>query len=172
MQPQFLAEMVDGAKNCGVHTAIETTAYASWQKVGSILQQIDFVMVDIKHMDPQVHRVLTGVDNQVILQNIEHLMHKGVRTMCRIPLIPGVNDSEKNLRATARFIRSMGGDSVVLLPFHQYGAVKYDYLMREYTLPNLKAASGTQVDEAKKILSEDLWNVSAGGDGLSADEKD
>lgn len=167
MQPEFLGELIEGAKKRGVHIAIETSAYASWSQAGELLRQMDFVMVDIKHMNSNTHRALTGVDNQIILDNIEHIAQTGVPMTCRIPLIPGINDSPENLRETACFIRSIGGDSVVLLPFHQYGAIKYDYLDRNYALTELKAASDSHVEAAKAILLKTLSRVSVGGDGLA-----
>ena len=91
-------------------------------------------------MDPAKHREYTGQDNAVILRNARLIAEAGVSMRIRIPVIPGVNDSEANLRDTALFVSGLPGTPPVeLLPYHNLGTAKYEMLGMSYALGGLKA---------------------------------
>ncbi len=139
--PAFSAALLAGAQAAGVHTAVESCSYAAREAVDLVYAHADLALLDVKHMDSGTHRRLTGVPNEGILENIRHIRRDlGVPTAIRMPVIPGCNDSEENLRATARFAASLGPDTALhLLPCHRLGAGKAERLglppAPEYSVP-------------------------------------
>ena len=99
-QPEFLLETLD--RVAGMHRAIETSGYCSGSVFEAVLARVEYVMMDLKLMDLERHRHYTGVSNGPILENLERLKKSGKPFRIRIPVIPGVNDSDGNFDATAR----------------------------------------------------------------------
>lgn len=133
-QYKFAARFLEQCHRHYIHTAIETSGYASWRHYQEILKHTDWVFVDIKHMNNDRHRQGTGVPNTLILDNIRRMaqLRDHFRLVPRIPVIPGFNDDEQNLEETATFLAQTGLEEVNLLPFHRLGASKYDRLSRQY----------------------------------------
>ena len=98
-QPEFLLEVLD--RTAAMHRAIETSAYCSSKVFSAVLERVDYVMMDLKLMDPERHRHYTGVPNEPILENLERLKKSGKPFRIRIPVIPGVNDSDENFEQPA-----------------------------------------------------------------------
>ena len=99
-----------------------------------VLGECEYVLYDLKHMDGDIHRRYTGVDNVRILENYETLVKSGVEFVTRIPLIPTVNDTEKNIRDTAEFMSGLGVKYIELLPYNRMAGGKYLMLGRKYTV--------------------------------------
>jgi len=117
----------------GIHKAIETSGFCSDRYFSEMLGTMDLVMMDLKHTDPAEHRRWTGVDNAAILRHLEMLKKGDTPYIIRIPLIPGVNDTEENISASAGLIA--GGRKLVrveLLPYHQTAGAKYSMAGMEY----------------------------------------
>lgn len=133
-QYKFAARFLEQCHRNYIHTAIETSGYASWSHYQEVLKHTDWVFVDIKHMDDARHREGTGVSNALILDNIVKMaQHRDAfRLIPRVPVIPGFNDDDQNMQATARFLQQAGLAEVNLLPFHRLGASKYTQLSRQY----------------------------------------
>lgn len=132
MQAKFLLDVID--RLGGLHTAIETSGYCKEEVFVQVADRLDFIMMDLKLIDSERHRHFTGVDNQLILRNLEWLKRSRKPFVVRIPLIPGINDTEENLTATAKLL--IGAESlqkVELLPYHQTAGAKYEMLGREYS---------------------------------------
>ena len=124
MQWPFLREAI--SRLPGVHTAVETSGYCSDEVFAEAMARLSLVIMDVKLMDPAMHRHYTGVDNAPILRHAQMLRDGGVPFILRIPLIPGVNDHEENARATAALIR--GAKQLIrveLLPYHMTAGAKY-----------------------------------------------
>lgn len=131
MQAEFLLETA--ALLGGLHTAIETSGYAPGEVFRRVIGQLDFVMMDLKLIDREQHRHYVGADNGLILENLEQLKRSGKPFVIRVPLIPGVNDTEENLTATARLLQDAERlEKVELLPYHQTAGAKYTMLGMEY----------------------------------------
>lgn len=141
LQRHFIREVLRRCKEAMIHTCIETTSHVQPDFYLDVMQYVDWVFTDIKHMDPAAHQARTGVDNARILANIEALAKKpdwdGVLVV-RVPVVTGYNDSEENIRATARFIRGIGMDALNLLPFHRLGESKYRQLDQCYPFAEMK----------------------------------
>jgi len=128
-QSDFLRAMVDTFYDMGIHQTIETCGYFNWEQVEDIFKKLDFIFVDIKVMDGNKHKELTGLDNEIILKNIKRLGKLNVDLVVRIPLIKDINDSLENIKETASFVKdNIGNGKIEILPYHSLGAYKYDKL--------------------------------------------
>ena len=115
-----------------------------WDILDEMLEYVDFIFVDIKHMFPVEHEKLTGKSNELILENISKIAEKypDKPLIIRIPVIPGYNDSDENIISTAQFVRQLKGDyKIELLPYHKLGVPKYRALSKDYPLPSLEYLS-------------------------------
>ena len=121
----------------GFHRCVDTTLYASEDVVRRVAGECELLLVDLKHMDSEAHRRLTGVPNERILRNVQLLASEGKPFEIRIPLVEGVNADEANIEATARFLSSLrlphsDRALVALLPYHDVGRDKHRRLWSRY----------------------------------------
>ena len=140
------------AKQCnaeGIHVALDTTGFAPWAHYEEILPYVDLFLYDLKHMDSKRSQALVGVPNELILENARKLASHGARIQFRYPIIPKLNDSEENVRATAAFCRELidAVDVVQLLPYHKMGEMKYVRLGRKYRITNVEPPSAEFMQE-------------------------
>lgn len=134
-QPKFLLALLSACRVRGIHTALETSGNAPWIYLNEIRTFVDIFIYDLKLMDDRRHCELTGVSNNVVLSNLKQLLEFGHKILIRIPLIPGVNDDEANLRATGEFLASLQQiPPVELLAYHNIAEGKYSGLGRKYGL--------------------------------------
>ena len=127
LYPEFCSGLLDKFKKSGIHTAIETSLHADWASVEAVLPVTDLFLVDIKHADPEAHARYTGKDNAKIIRNLVALSNIHADIWIRIPLIPGVNDGERDLAETARLVNGLGGGvrRVELLKYNNLARSKY-----------------------------------------------
>ena len=153
-QFEFTLALMKQCKAEGFNTALDTTGFAPQERFMEILPYVDLFLYDIKHMDSVMHERLTGVPNELILQNARALVKAGARLQLRYPMVPKLNAGEKNIRATAEFCAEIrdGIDVVQLLPYHGFGASKYERLGRTYKLTNVQAPSDEFMKDALKLF--------------------
>lgn len=166
MQPEFSLEILKGCKDRGIHTAIETCGYVKWDILDEILQYLDLVYMDIKHMSPVEHKKLTTKGNRLILENARRIATKypDKPFILRIPVIPGYNDSDENITSTAQFARQLKGDhKIELLPYHKLGIPKYKALFKDYPLPSLESPSEEHLHALKKLVKSCGVQAQIGG---------
>ncbi|HEX2964946.1 MAG TPA: glycyl-radical enzyme activating protein [Syntrophorhabdaceae bacterium] len=135
-QPFFSAGILKLCKERNTHTAIETCGYAPWETVEKVLDYTDLVLFDIKHIVSQVHMRLTGVPNELILENAKRIWHeRHIPMWIRVPVIPGCNDSTDNIEALATFVVNELSPFVQLhlLPYHRLGESKVQQLEQSGT---------------------------------------
>ena len=134
MQWQFLCEVMDLLP--GIHKAVETSGYAQVTAFESVLERTDLMLFDIKLVDGQQHKRYTGVDNTLILNNLQTLKNSGKPFVARIPLIPSVNDTKENMEATAVLLQGAKGlQRVELLRYNQVAGAKYPMAGIPYNPP-------------------------------------
>ncbi len=150
-QADFAVELLKACKRRGFHTAIETSGFAEWGILERLLEHTDLVLYDVKHMDPEKHREGTGKTNELILENARKAAARR-RLWVRVPLVPGYNDSEENLKATARFAKEIGAAKVSLLPYHAWGASKFEKLGRRFTLQDLPGPTVEQIERCRQTV--------------------
>jgi len=132
-QWRFVRDLFEQLKARGIHTVLDTCGYTQWEALEEVLPYTDVVLYDLKHMDTGIHRKLTGKDNSLILANAERTARR-VETWFRVPLIPGYNDSEQNIKQVAEFALYCQVTRISLLVFHEYGRHKYGQIGRQYLM--------------------------------------
>jgi pyruvate formate lyase activating enzyme len=153
-QPHFLLDLLSACRTRGLHTAVDTSGYSPWPILNEVRPLVDFFLYDLKLMDDARHREWTGVSNVNILSNLMRLSELGHEILIRIPVIPGVNDDEENLRAAGTFLASlMQVPHVELLAYHNIAEAKYAGLGREYALPGIQSPTPERMKESAAILS-------------------
>jgi len=150
-QWEFALQLLKECKGKGIHTALDTCGYAPWNVLEKVLEYTDLALFDIKHMDAEQHRKGTGRSNKLILDNARRSASK-VRTWLRVPLIPGYNDSEENLREIAKFGLEIGVEKVSLLPYHIWGRSKYTKLGKRYSMEHTPRPSDELVEWSQGII--------------------
>lgn len=160
LQHEFVTELLREAGSRHIHRAIETTALCRYEAFESVAAELDYLLVDIKTWSAALHEKWTGMKNEVILENITKIRRRfpDLPIHARTPVIPGVNDTETEIAAIARFVKSLGANTKhELLKYHRLGEPKYSSLHREYemgdaTLSDEKFASLQKLSE--EILDE------------------
>jgi pyruvate formate lyase activating enzyme len=140
MQPAFTRALLRELKGRGFHTALDTCGHVDWGAFKSILEHVDLVLYDLKHIDSTSHEKFTGVSNGLILSNLEKVTGMGKPLVIRVPVIPGLNDDPDQFDEMGKFLRKVGAvDAVELLPYHNLGAPKYATLGRKYPLGQMES---------------------------------
>ncbi len=182
-QPEFSRDLLRGAKERGINTAMESMACAKYEVIESILPYLDHYLLDIKHMNPAKHKEFTGKSNELMLENAKKIACSGqVRLSIRIPVIPTFNDSEEEIRAIARYAKeldeeacrigghragtscsgmekyetgSYGIEKIHLLPYHRLGQDKYDGLDRKYLMKEILPPGAEQMEGLKRAAEQE-----------------
>lgn len=147
LQYEVAAETLRLCRTNYLNTCIETSAYAPWDHLWQVAQYCHTVFVDLKHMDSAQHQAMTGVGNEVILDNLTRLCRelprRGGKVIVRMPLIPGYNDDDEAVAAGARFVAGLeNAPELNLLPYHNLGESKYEMIGEDYPLPGLASRKG------------------------------
>ncbi len=167
MQIDFLLELFALAKRRGIHTCLDTSGITYHpgksgynDKLDALMALTDLVMLDIKHIDPEGHKSLTGHDNAGILAFARYLEEKQVTVWIRHVVVPGITDDPGQLTRLGRFIGSLSNVKALdVLPYHVMGTGKYKELNMEYPLAGVPAATPKEAMEAKKTILTAYWQV-------------
>ena len=162
-QPDFAEALLEEAHERGINTAIETTANVPWETVARLLQHLDTVLLDIKHMDSNKHKEFTTQPNELILENARKIAHSGVNLIVRVPVIPTFNDTVEEISAIARFAHSIGVKHIHLLPYHRFGYDKYVGLNREYPMGDIPTPTEEKMQELLKAANNENIIAQIGG---------
>lgn len=153
LQADFLAALLVGCKERGLHTAVDTACHVSWETLARILPYTDLFLVDVKAFDEKTHRAGTGIGNGRILENVRRLAAVGASLCVRIPVIPGFNANAAELGRIADFLAGLAlVPPVELLPFHHLGAGKYESLGRAYPARDLKPPADGTMEEFRQLF--------------------
>jgi len=165
MQIEFTSSLLKKCYDACIHTAIETCGQVPWSHFEAVLPYLDWIFFDLKHTNPDLHKLATGSGNRRILDNAKQLAHsfKG-RIIYRIPLIPGFNDKPDNLHGMAEFIRSTGRHEINLLPLHHWGREKYAKLQSPYPADHYTVPTEKQLQEAQSIFNSHRLECYIGSD--------
>lgn len=153
LQAEFVAELFKRCKKEGIHTTLDTCGYYKPEQFKLVEPYTDLVLFDLKAIDSNKHKEMTGLGNEIILQNLKQCVESNVQVWIRIPIIPGYNDSEENLRGTAEYIKNLNpGLYVNLLPYHKFGLGKYKMLDMEYPLTDVMSPTTEQMNIYKQYF--------------------
>jgi pyruvate formate lyase activating enzyme len=145
--PEFTTQLLKKAKEQGIHTCLETSGFAKWENLRNIASYVDLFLFDIKETDSDLHKQYTGVDNELILQNLLNLNEIGAKIVLRCPIIPGYNDREGHFKAIGELADRLENVSHVdILPYHSLGKSKSRLIGQEYAvdadIPNKERVDG------------------------------
>ena len=128
-QPLFLLELIDELKD--FHLCIETSGYTDSETFKKVIDKLDYVIMDIKLADSQMHKMYTGVNNEQILKNFEILKNSSKPFVIRTPLIPGITDTKENLEAIEKIIGKSNWEKI---PYNAMAGAKYKMLGMDFAL--------------------------------------
>ena len=132
LQIDFLEDILKECKQHNIHTAVDTAGYVPYERFERILPYTDLFLYDVKLFDSQKHKQFTGVDNELILENLQRLLSSGAKLWIRIPVIANVNDDPDEMQRIKAFLERCGKpEKVELLPYHAMGENKYHALGQE-----------------------------------------
>ncbi len=159
LQIDYVTELFRLAKEQGVHTTLDTSGNPFtreepfFSKFNELLKYTDLVMLDIKHIDDEEHKKLTGHTNKNILDCARYLSDQGIKMWIRHVLVPGITDKDEYLIRTREFIDTLKTvTKVEVLPYHTLGAYKWKELGIPYKLEGVEPPTEDRIQNAKKIL--------------------
>jgi len=151
IQANVAAKLLKGAKENGINTAVETSAYVEYDAFERVLPYTDLFMVDLKIMDTKKCREYTLAGNELVLSNLKKIALKDVNIIIRIPLIHAISDTESNINEIIGFISDMKRLILVdLIPYHDIGTYKYNALGYEMSIKGLYAPNRNRINEIKQ----------------------
>ncbi len=150
LQPDFGVSLLRAAKDMGLTTAIETTGFAEFDVIERFLKYLDYVLMDIKHMNPQKHKEFIGHTNELVLENAKKIKKSGANLTIRVPVIPTFNNTPEEISDIARFAKSLGVERLHLLPYHRMGEDKYAGLGRDYMLKGIEPMTDDYMEKLYK----------------------
>ena len=151
MQAEFTLELLRLAKAAGLNTAIDTCGLAPWETYEAMLSYVDAFLFDVKHMDSDAHKRLTGAPNERILANLRALAKAGARIDIRIPLVPGANDDTATLHGIGTLLAEIRPHKIKLLPYHDYARSKYAALGIPDTMPQTEPPTAAHMEACADI---------------------
>ena len=163
-QSEFARELLSECQNNGLHTAVESTAFASAETVRSLLPYIDLFLLDIKHINSDKHKEYTGQPNELILENARMIAESGTKIIVRTPVIPGFNDTREEILAIANFAKTLKGvEEIHFLPYHRLGQDKYKGLGRNYAMMGIEPPTKEKMDYLVSVAEESGLKCQCGG---------
>ena len=164
MQPEAATSLAMACKQKGISTAIETCGYAKPEVVARIAEFIDYFLYDVKHMDSAKHHELTGVHNELILENLQWLLENKHKVKIRLPLLKGYNDGEAELKQLIQFLLPYKDDKnfqgVDVLPYHKMGVNKFHQLDWEYAIKDEPALTESDLSRIEGYFTASGFAVS------------
>lgn len=153
IQSDFLVEILKLCKTAGLHTTVDTCGFIAWEHFEKVMPYVDLFLYDVKHYDSEIHKTLTGVGNELIVENLKRLIEKK-DVYLRLPIIKGINDNTDYLEKVIALIEDGCIKQLNLLPYHNYAESKYEHLMNDYTFTSF-ARPSDEVLESMRVYLED-----------------
>jgi pyruvate formate lyase activating enzyme len=164
MQPVFLERMLSLCKTWNISTALDTCGFAPAEVMEKMIGKVDLFLYDLKLMDEEEHVKYTGVSNVRVLQNLMTLAGEGCNVRIRLPLIPGITDTDENLTMIKDFLSGLPGITTIdLLPYHDIARNKYKRLDMPYKLPETGQMTGERLEDIRRQFSELHFETNIGG---------
>lgn len=153
LQGTFLLGLMDACIQDCLHICVDTCGYCNEDLFRKVMDRADMFLYDLKHMDSETHKELTGVSNTLILRNLSTLLSEHPeKAVVRMPLMPGLNDGEENIKAMADFLLPFGCSSVEVMPCHSFGYSKYEACGRP--IPGMAQYTPEALDSVLKRFSQ------------------
>lgn len=154
LQPEFVYETFCEAKKAGLHTCLDTSGYAKWENYEKILPVTDCILYDVKAYSADIHRSATGVDNQMIKDNLQKLCGYGKTIYIRTPVVKGYNATQEEMQKIADFLKELPIVGITLMPYHTLGQSKYPMMGIKKYGEALAPPSEEEMEQYKKLFIE------------------
>ena len=162
LQPEALMDLLDLCRERGMHTTVDTSGYGSKKVMLEVCKRSDLILFDLKSVNDARHTEYTGMSNNIILGNLDIVLHSGTETIIRIPLVPGFNDDASEIRDMLDYLaRYERPAQVDILPYHSYANHKYKKFqtrMEPFTVP-----SPELIREVQEAFESVGYRVTTGG---------
>lgn len=155
LQTDFLLNWLPMIREKNIHTTIQTCGMIAWANIEKLLPLLDLVFYDLKHMNDSIHKQYTGKGNAKILNNFIKLSKSGIAVQARMPVIPGVNTTPDNIRATARFLKKYQQESIHLLPYHPLGEAKLNRIDTPLRPMNITPLDLKNLQEIQELFEKE-----------------
>ena len=149
-QIDFLSEIMAELHEKGIHTAVDTAGHQPWEKFEKILPYADMFLYDVKAAKSETHKLLTGVNNELILENLKKLSDLNKRIWIRVPYIPGYNSME--MEEIAEILKGINAERIEIMPFHRLGEGKYRALGIENPGFECKVPEDQEIDSTVELF--------------------
>lgn len=161
LQLEFLTELFEAAKKRGIHTCLDTSGIlyrdGRQEAYRRLFANLDLVLLDMKHSDPNGHEELTRQKQEPMLQFARALERAGVPMIVRHVLVPGITDDEKQLRNLGQILASFKNlKGLDVLPYHTMGLKKYESLGLKYPLEGVKPMEKERAKQARELILEEM----------------
>jgi pyruvate formate lyase activating enzyme len=165
LQPDFIISLSKACHDYGINTCLDTSGHCEQNLFKEIVHCFDLFLYDVKIVDPAMHLEWTGVDNSLILQNLQILDQSGKKYIIRVPLIPGVNVTTENTSGLIGLLSGLrfASKEVHLLPYHTLGKNKMKRMGLEYTMPENLDVNNEELSEISAEISKAGYTVKIGG---------
>lgn len=159
MQIEPAISLLMACKQEYINTAIETSGYTKMENIIKISKYVDLFLFDIKHIDSQKHFELTGVHNEIIIENLKALLENRSNVKIRMPLLQDINASKEEIRLVLKFLEPYkyykNFKGIDLLPYHKMGVNKYEQLGMEYKISGEFTPSDKHLDELENFVKNE-----------------
>ncbi|TFF91799.1 glycyl-radical enzyme activating protein [Candidatus Thorarchaeota archaeon] len=163
-QPAFLQELLRECGEKDIHRAVDTCGFAEPAVLESVLPLTDLFLYDLKLMDPEEHEKYTGVSNEKILSNLRLLDERKSSLQIRVPVVPGITDTDRNLEATADFLLGLTRvKEINLLSYNHYGDSKYERLGRNNKMTGTESPSRKSMEKIQSFFTIKGFSTTIGG---------
>jgi pyruvate formate lyase activating enzyme len=165
-QADFVSELLEQCLGLGINTAIETSGQVPWENIKKVLPFTDTLFYDLKHMDDQIHKELTGAGNKRIMDNLRKIDASTGQfsLIVRMPIIPGLNDTKENIQALGEFCKGLNKiTQIQLLPYHRLGIETYTRMSLPYSLEETNPPEEEVMEEYRKALVQMNIEARIGG---------
>ncbi|MDO4905208.1 MAG: pyruvate formate lyase 1-activating protein [Lautropia sp.] len=155
LQDEFVRDWFKACRQHDIHTCLDTNGYARHYDaiLDELLDNTDLVMLDLKQIDPDIHKVLTGIPNTKPMRFARYLLERNQPTRVRYVIVPGYTDDERSAHRLGEFIGDMANIATVeLLPYHELGAYKWAFFGDEYKLAGVHPPPKETVQKIGEII--------------------
>jgi pyruvate formate lyase activating enzyme len=165
---EFCMALLKGAREQSLHTCLDTNGYCDFGVLRELAALSDIILYDLKHLDPVKHYEKTGVNNSLILKNLELLSSTGSEIWIRIPVVPGFNDTIEFHRETSVFLASLARHvtRIDLLPFHNWCQDKYSWLGMDWSYRETDALDPSFLEIHAELYRQQGLTTTVGGSGF------
>ena len=155
VQLNYIEALLKRAKEEEIHTVVDTSGYIFNDRVKEVLEYVDLVLLDIKSIDPDIYKELTGVELENTLKFAEYLNDIRKPVWIRHVVVPGITDKKENLEKLADYVSKLKNvEKIELLPFHQMGTHKWEEMNLEYPLKDVEEPTADEMKAARQIFKD------------------